>query len=51
MNIAPLDSFHIGGPLLKDGFFGHIDTRRAEDVLKPRPMGCAGKVNGIPGEA
>jgi hypothetical protein len=50
-NIAPLDGFHIGGSLLEDGFFGYIDSRRAEDVLKPCPMGGAGKVNGVSGEA
>jgi hypothetical protein len=31
MNITPLHGFHIGGPLLEDGFFGYIDPRGAAD--------------------
>jgi hypothetical protein len=39
----------IGGSLLENSFFGHVDPRRAEDVLKPCPMGGASKVHSVSG--
>jgi hypothetical protein len=41
---------HVGGALFKDGLFQHINTGRAEDIVKPGIMGDTSDVKGIFGE-
>jgi hypothetical protein len=50
LDISALCGGHIGGPLVQNGLFNHVDSGGAENIAEPRPVGRTANVKGVFGE-
>jgi hypothetical protein len=51
LDITVLGGGHVGGPLLEDGFFYNINSRRPENIIEPGTVGDTSLMESVFGKA